>query len=63
VAARIRRELRTDVEMIHGRFGELQVLVDQVLVIDGGSLAMLGVLPSVRRIVASVRDALAKPAV
>jgi len=51
------------VEMIHGRFGELQVLVDQVLVIDGGSLAMLGVLPSVRRIVASVRDALAKPAV
>ena len=55
VAARLRRELETDVEMVHGRYGEFKVLVDGATVIDGGALAALGVLPSSRKIVEAVR--------
>jgi hypothetical protein len=55
VAARLRRELGTDVEMVHGRYGEFKVLVDGATVIDGGALAALGVLPSSRKIVDAVR--------
>jgi hypothetical protein len=61
-AARIRRELKTDVEMIHGRYGEFRVLVDGDVVVDGGRLAMLGVLPTVPGVVTAVRDMLARPA-
>jgi hypothetical protein len=61
-AARLRRELQTDVEMIHGRYGEFRVLVDGDVVVDGGRLAMLGVLPTVPGVVAAVREALARPA-
>jgi hypothetical protein len=59
VAARLRRELRTDVEMVRGGYGEFKVLVDGAPVIDGGALAALGVLPSARRIIRAVRDRLA----
>jgi hypothetical protein len=59
VAARIRRELKTEVDMVRGRYGEFKVLVDGETVIDGGSLAALGVLPSGRKIVAAVRARLA----
>jgi hypothetical protein len=55
VAAQLRRELGTDVEMIHGRYGEFKVLVDGATVIDGGTLAVLGVLPSGRTVVDAVR--------
>jgi hypothetical protein len=55
VAARLRRELQTDVEMIHGRYGEFKVLVDGKVVEDGGSAAFLGVLPSSKKIVGAVR--------
>jgi hypothetical protein len=55
VAARLRRELGTDVEMIRGNYGEFKVLVDGETVIDGGALAALGVLPSGRKVVAAVR--------
>jgi hypothetical protein len=55
VAARIRRELRTDVEMVRGRYGEFKILVDGEVVIDGGALAVLGVLPSGRKVVETVR--------
>jgi hypothetical protein len=55
VAARLRRELGVDVEMIRGNYGEFKVLVDGEAVIDGGALAALGVLPSGRKVVAAVR--------
>lgn len=58
MAARIRRELRTDVEMVRGRYGEFKVLVDGEIVIDGGALAVLGVLPSGRKVVETVRGRL-----
>ncbi len=55
VAARLRRELGSDVEMAKGRYGEFKVLVDGQTVVDGGGLAALGVLPSARRVVDAVR--------
>jgi hypothetical protein len=59
VAARLRRELRTDVEMVHGKYGEFKVLVDGKTVVDAGALAILGVLPSGKKVVDSVRARLA----
>jgi hypothetical protein len=60
VAARIRRELRTEVDMIRGRYGELRVLVDGGTVLDSGSLAFLGILPSTKDLTEAVRDALSR---
>jgi hypothetical protein len=42
--------------MVHGRYGQFQVLVDDTVLIDGGALAMLGVLPSVQKVVQAVRE-------
>jgi hypothetical protein len=39
VAARLRRELGAEVEMVRARYGEFKVLVDGDTVIDGGALA------------------------
>ena len=61
VAARIRRELGTDVDMVHGRYGEFKVLVDGDVAIDGGALGFLGVLPSAQKVVETVRGRLAGP--
>jgi hypothetical protein len=55
----MRRELGQDVEMIHGRYGEFKVLVDGTPVVDGGSLAFLGIMPSMKATIEAVRDALA----
>jgi len=55
VAARLRRELGTDVDMVRGSYGEFKVLVDGQTVIDGGTLAALGVLPSRRKVLDAVR--------
>jgi hypothetical protein len=55
VAARLRRELKSDVEMVKGRYGEFKVLVDGQTVVDAGALAALGVLPSGRRVVDAVK--------
>ena len=55
VAARLRRELGTEVEMERGRYGEFKVLVDGETVVDGGALAALGVLPSGRKVLDAVR--------
>jgi hypothetical protein len=41
--------------MVHGRYGEFKVLVDNDTVIDGGALAALGVLPSGRKVVEAVQ--------
>jgi hypothetical protein len=55
VAARIRRELKTEVTMVRGQYGQFEVLVDGNAVINGGALAALGVLPSGRKVVDTVR--------
>ncbi len=54
-AAYLRKELAIDAVLVEGHYGELSVLVDGEEVINGGALAFLGVLPSLRRI----RDAVA----
>lgn len=41
--------------MIHGRYGEFKVLVDDDIVVDAGAMALLGVVPSGGRIVEAVR--------
>jgi hypothetical protein len=58
VAARLRRELKSEVDMVKGRYGEFKVLVDGEVVVDGGALTALGVLPSSRSVLAAVRDKL-----
>jgi hypothetical protein len=58
VAAKLRRELQIDVDTEHGRYGEYKILVDGEVVVDGGALAVLGVLPSARKTVSAVRDRL-----
>ena len=55
VAARLRRDLRTDVDMVHGRYGEFKVLVDGREVVDGGALTALGIMPSRRKVLEVVR--------
>ena len=55
MAARLRRELGADVDMVRGRYGEFKVLVDGKTVVDGGALAALGVLPSGRKVLDAVR--------
>jgi hypothetical protein len=47
--------------MIHGHYGEFKVLVDDQIVIDAGAMAVLGILPSRRRIVDAVRAHLDAP--
>ena len=59
MAARLRRELQAEVDMIHGRYGEFKILVDGDVIIDGGGAAFLGVLPSGTKILAAVRARLA----
>jgi hypothetical protein len=58
VAARLRRELRADVDMVRGHYGEFKVLVDGETVVDGGAMAALGVLPSGRKVVEIVQASL-----
>jgi hypothetical protein len=58
VAARLRRELHTDVDMVHGKYGEFNVTVDRDIVVDGGAAAFLGVMPSPAKILAAVRQRL-----
>ena len=58
MAARLRRELGTDVEMVHGSYGEFKVLVDGETVVEGGALGALGVLPSVAKVVKTVKGRL-----
>ena len=58
MAAQLRRELQTDVDMVRGQYGEFKVLVDGDTVIDGGAAAFLGVLPSRKQILAAIRTRL-----
>lgn len=58
MAAKIRRDLGIDVDMVHGRYGEYKVLVDGEVVVDGGALAALGIVPARRKVVEAVRSRL-----
>jgi hypothetical protein len=60
VAARLRRELRTEVDMVRGHYGEFNILVDGNTVIDGSALAAVGVLPSRRKVLDAVRARLSE---
>ena len=44
--------------MVHGGYGEFKVQVDGATVIDGGALALVGIVPSGRKIVDAVRERL-----
>ena len=59
-AARLRRELKIPVEMVHGHYAEYRVLVDGEVVVDGGALTALGIAPSGRKVVEAVRARLAQ---
>ena len=59
VAARLRKEFGMEVDQVRGRYGDFQVAVDGKTIIDGGSAAFLGVVPSRSKIVEAVRVALA----
>jgi hypothetical protein len=58
VAARLRRELGIEVDQVHGRYGDYTVLVDGEVVVDGGAKVILGLMPSAKRIVETVRGKL-----
>lgn len=55
MAARLRRELGIEVDAVRGHYGEYKVLVDGDVVVDGGALVIVGVMPSARDTVAKVR--------
>jgi hypothetical protein len=59
VAARLRRELNADVEVVGGPYGQFEVEVDGDVVLEGGPLAALGVLPSAQTVIDAVRGATA----
>jgi hypothetical protein len=59
VAAKLRKVLNEDVDMVHGAYGEFKVLVDDRIVADGGVKAAFGVVPSDESILRAVRAALA----
>jgi len=61
VAARLRRELKTDVDLVKGRYGEFKVLVDDRVVIDGGALVTLGIMPSANKVIETVRPLIETP--
>ena len=54
-AAMLRRELGVEAELESGPYGSFKVLVDGDEVVDGGALAFMGVLPSLK----DVRDRVA----
>ncbi len=58
MAARLRSDLNTDVQMVHGRYGEFKVLVDDKVVVDGGKKVILGIMPSAESVLEAVRASL-----
>ena len=60
MAAKLRRDLGIDVDMVHGRYGEYRILVDGETVIDGGALTVLGIVPARRKAVEAVRAHLSR---
>ena len=58
MAAAIRKQLGVDVQKVHGHYGELKVLVDDDVVVDGGAAVIVGIMPSTRSILEKVRQRL-----
>jgi hypothetical protein len=54
----MKRDLGIEVELVKGHYGEYTVLVDDQMVIDGGPLTALGVVPASEKVVDAVRAAL-----
>lgn len=52
----LRRDLGAEVTLESGPYGSFQVSVDNEVIVDGGALAFLGVLPSLTEIRSEVRD-------
>ena len=44
--------------MVHGRYGEFKVLVDDRVVVDGGRKVILGIMPSADTVLEAVRRGL-----
>ena len=55
VAARLRKDLARDVFLEHGDYAEFTVLVDDEVVVEGGAMTALGILPPYERVLAAVR--------
>jgi hypothetical protein len=55
----LRRELKTEVDLVRGPYGQFKVLVDGQIIVDGGKWAVLGILPSGPKVVEAVRASLA----
>ena len=51
----MRRELNADVELVGGPYGQFKVDIDGETVVDGGTWAALGILPSGPTVVEAVR--------
>jgi hypothetical protein len=58
VAARIERELGVDVDKVKGPYGAYKILVDGETIIDGGTKALLGILPSGKKVINAVKSRL-----
>ena len=58
VAAAVRRQLgpAVEVETADGRYGEFKVFIDGQEVLSAGSLAFLGILPTVRSVLEVVEE-------
>ena len=50
MAASLKGDPRFEVEVVEGRYREFTVLVDGELIIQGGPLCFVGVLPSVQKV-------------
>jgi hypothetical protein len=59
-AAFLRKELGVQATVVEGPYGQLSVEVDGKEVINGGALAFLGVLPTLRKIRDAVAAAIAE---
>jgi hypothetical protein len=55
----LRRDLGADVELVAGPYGSFEVRVDDQAVVEGGALAFLGVLPTLKQIRTEVAQRLA----
>jgi hypothetical protein len=54
VAAHLRKQLQTDVDLVRDRYGKFFVTVDGENVIDGGAAAFLGFMPARAKILEAV---------
>jgi hypothetical protein len=50
VAAALREDPSLKVEVVPGHYGEFTVLVDDREVLSAGAIAILGILPSIRKV-------------